>query len=150
MALPVKAVSSWNITPKWATLAWNIVTPEDNRFQGSMTWQVSELLGSSISHDDEPPLCFPGLSPVTAPLTCFLHGLWHLSLDVNHHLHIPEFQKCLYNSRGSCTCDPLTLALNAQSLQSDLTATPWCWASGCLGIAQTPFSHLKIQSLSCR
>lgn len=72
-----------------------IFTLEDNRFQGSLTWQVTDLLGSSISQDDEPTLCFPGLYLVTAPLTWFLPGLWRLSLDFNHHLHVPEFQKCL-------------------------------------------------------
>lgn len=53
-------------------------------------------------------------------------------------------------TRRSCTCDPLTDTLNAQGLQSVLTATPGCWASGCLGITQTPFSHHQIQSPSCK
>lgn len=100
MALPVKAVSSWNITPRRAALAWKIFTLEDNRFQGSLSWQESELLGSSTSQDDKTTHWFPQLYPVAAPLTCFLPRLWHLSLDFNHHLHVPEFQKHLYSWLG--------------------------------------------------
>ena len=103
---------SCNITPNKATLAWEAFSFEDDQGQGSLTREVSHLLGFRLPWDDSSTLypftsllmwfAFPGLQGVgervkaqASPLTCMY----------------VTFSSCLSN----CLCEVLLVTQTSQT-----------------------------------